>query len=103
MKIKKEIFNKYTLWGTLLVSGFILGGLVFHRPHKEKADQEQLVQEGKETIWTCAMHPQIRMDHSGQCPICGMDLIPLVQSTTPVNPDAVVMTEEGMKLAEIQT
>jgi Cu(I)/Ag(I) efflux system membrane fusion protein len=32
-----------------------------------------------------------------------MDLIPLVQSTAPLNPDAVVMTEEGIKLAEIQT
>ena len=49
------------------------------------------------------MHPQIRMDHPGKCPICGMDLIPLLQSTALVNPDAVVMTEEGIKLAEVQT
>ncbi|MCZ6805851.1 MAG: efflux RND transporter periplasmic adaptor subunit [Deltaproteobacteria bacterium] len=28
------------------------------------------------TVWTCSMHPQIRMDEPGQCPICGMDLIP---------------------------
>ncbi|MCG8558005.1 MAG: efflux RND transporter periplasmic adaptor subunit [Proteobacteria bacterium] len=28
------------------------------------------------TVWTCSMHPQIRMDASGSCPICGMDLIP---------------------------
>ena len=27
-------------------------------------------------VWTCSMHPQIRMDEPGQCPICGMDLIP---------------------------
>ena len=30
-----------------------------------------------ETIWTCAMHPQIRLHEPGQCPICGMDLIPV--------------------------
>lgn len=29
------------------------------------------------TIWTCSMHPQIRLPEPGQCPICGMDLIPL--------------------------
>jgi Cu(I)/Ag(I) efflux system membrane fusion protein len=103
MKIRKLMFNKYTLWSAILLSGFILGGLVFHRSHKEEAKQEQTAQESKVTIWTCAMHPQIRMDHPGKCPICGMDLIPLVQNSAPVNPDAIVMTEEGIKLAEVET
>jgi Cu+-exporting ATPase len=26
------------------------------------------------SIWTCPMHPEIRQDHSGNCPICGMAL-----------------------------
>ncbi|TCT10265.1 copper-transporting P-type ATPase [Paralcaligenes ureilyticus] len=26
------------------------------------------------TIYTCPMHPQIRQDHPGHCPICGMSL-----------------------------
>jgi Cu(I)/Ag(I) efflux system membrane fusion protein len=103
MKIKKLIFNKYTRWGAILLSGFILGGLVFHRSHKEEAKQVPITQESKVTIWTCAMHPQIRMDHPGKCPICGMDLIPLVQSTETMNPNAIVMTEEGIKLAEVET
>jgi Cu+-exporting ATPase len=29
------------------------------------------------TIWTCPMHPEIRRDGPGQCPICGMALEPL--------------------------
>jgi heavy metal translocating P-type ATPase len=29
-------------------------------------------------IWTCPMHPQIRQDHPGPCPICGMALEPEV-------------------------
>jgi len=28
--------------------------------------------------WTCSMHPQIKQPKPGKCPICGMDLIPLV-------------------------
>ena len=28
-------------------------------------------------IWTCPMHPQIRRDRPGQCPLCGMALEPL--------------------------
>jgi len=103
MKIKTLILNRYTLWFAILLSGFILGGVIFHKSHKVKTDNELTVQEKKETIWTCAMHPQIRMDHPGKCPICGMELIPLVQTTAPLDPDAIVMTEEGIKLAEVQT
>ncbi|MGB8365318.1 MAG: heavy metal translocating P-type ATPase [Rhizomicrobium sp.] len=29
-------------------------------------------------IYTCPMHPQIRQDHPGNCPICGMTLEPVV-------------------------
>jgi Cu+-exporting ATPase len=29
------------------------------------------------TIWTCPMHPEIRRDEPGACPICGMALEPL--------------------------
>jgi Cu+-exporting ATPase len=32
------------------------------------------------TIWTCPMHPQIRRDRPGNCPICGMALEPLMAS-----------------------
>ena len=28
-------------------------------------------------LWTCSMHPQIHQDHLGECPICGMALVPL--------------------------
>lgn len=33
--------------------------------------------------YTCPMHPQIEMDSPGQCPICGMDLIPVKKKTHP--------------------
>ncbi len=34
----------------------------------------------RDTIWTCSMHPQIRMHKPGKCPICFMDLIALAES-----------------------
>ncbi len=103
MKIKNFISNKYIRASLLVLAGLLLGLVIFHNSHKEKIIQVQTVNENKTTIWTCAMHPEIRMDHPGKCPVCGMDLIPLVQSIVPLNPDAVVMTEEGVKLAEVQT
>lgn len=30
------------------------------------------------TLWTCPMHPEIRRDGPGSCPICGMALEPVV-------------------------
>ena len=30
------------------------------------------------TIYTCPMHPEIRQDHPGNCPLCGMTLEPLL-------------------------
>jgi len=32
------------------------------------------------TVWTCPMHPEIRRDAPGACPICGMALEPLAPS-----------------------
>src|SRR6185369_2051618 len=39
------------------------------------------------TIYTCPMHPQIRQDHPGNCPICGMTLEPVMPSLEDDNPE----------------
>lgn len=30
--------------------------------------------------WTCTMHPSVKMKAPGKCPICGMDLVPVLKS-----------------------
>ncbi len=88
--------------GTLII-GIILGWLFFHSSHKTEVKQEQSTEVGKATIWTCAMHPQIHVDAPGKCPICGMDLIPLVQNDVPVDPGAIHLTKEAAELANVLT
>ena len=39
------------------------------------------------TIYTCPMHPQIRQDHPGTCPICGMSLEPLLPTLQEGDPE----------------
>ena len=97
------IKNSYFRSSLFVVAGIIVGWLLFHSSSNVKSSPNQTVKEAKKTIWTCAMHPQIRMDHPGKCPICGMDLIPLDQETASIDPDAIVMTDEAVKLAEVQT
>jgi Cu+-exporting ATPase len=52
-----------------------------------------LVQAAEGTIWTCPMHPQIRRNGPGQCPICGMALEPLEPSLEEgANPELIDMS-----------
>jgi P-type Cu+ transporter len=45
------------------------------------------------TIWTCPMHPEIRQDHPGPCPTCGMALEPeTVSADTGPSAELVDMT-----------
>ena len=109
MKIKINISKRdYNIIGITLLAGLFFGWLFFHGSGS-KTITEQVTEEHiheKSTIWTCSMHPQIRMDKSGKCPICGMDLIPLVEnddSEEAVSPDEIQMSESAMKLADVQT
>ncbi len=44
-------------------------------------------------IWTCPMHPEIRQDHPGTCPICGMALEPEAPSAQAApNPELADMS-----------
>ncbi len=45
------------------------------------------------TIYTCPMHPEIRQEGPGSCPICGMALEPeVVSADAPPNPELADMT-----------
>ena len=54
-------------------------------------------------MWTCSMHPQIMQPEPGDCPICGMDLIPAEAGADGLNVNEIKMTENAMALANIQT
>ena len=54
-------------------------------------------------MWTCSMHPQIMQPEPGDCPICGMDLIPAETGADGLAINEIKMTENAMALANIQT
>jgi len=106
MKAKEIISNTYVKASLLVIAGLFLGWLIFHHSETTVKTNEEAVHEHSETehqIWTCAMHPQIRKDEPGDCPICGMELIPLQSSNTEIDDQAIEMSESAMKLAEVQT
>jgi Cu(I)/Ag(I) efflux system membrane fusion protein len=86
-----------------LIVGIFLGWLFFHSSHKIENKQYQPSEVKRTTVWTCSMHPQIRMDKPGKCPICGMDLIPLQQNNASVDPASIHLTKEAAELANVLT
>jgi hypothetical protein len=44
------------------------------------------------STYTCPMHPQIRQDHPGSCPICGMALEPMLPTDDDENPELADFT-----------
>jgi membrane fusion protein, copper/silver efflux system len=50
------------------------GGWWWAAQRHEHTPQIQVSPEG-EVWWTCTMHPEVRMDAPGNCPICGMKLV----------------------------
>jgi membrane fusion protein, copper/silver efflux system len=99
-KILSKMIVQYILFS---VAGLFIGWLLFHSPKANNSNNIVSIQETKKTVWTCSMHPQIRKDKPGKCPICSMDLIPLVQNVESVDSNAVYLTPESAALANVQT
>jgi len=56
------------------------------------------------TIWTCAMHPQIRQPKPGRCPICGMKLIPVEPGAPQEGAERrLAVSDEAARLMEVET
>ncbi|MCL5130344.1 efflux RND transporter periplasmic adaptor subunit [Algibacter sp. L4_22] len=96
--------KKYIIYIAVLAVGLLLGWMFFggnttstetvHK-HNEATETNQM--------WTCSMHPQIMQPEAGDCPICGMDLIPAASSAKGLLADQFKLSKNAMALANIQT
>ena len=91
--------------GLAVIGGLLAGYLIFgNNPNKvsaEEHDHSQEMESGE--MWTCSMHPQIMQPEPGDCPICGMDLIPAESDADGLALDQFKMTKNAMALADIRT
>jgi Cu(I)/Ag(I) efflux system membrane fusion protein len=95
--------KKYRFYlGTLLV-GLFLGWLLFGNLSSTNTVHEHIEIADKNERWTCSMHPQILREAPGDCPICGMDLIPAETGADGLLADQFKLTANAMALANIQT
>ena len=54
-----------------------------------------------DVFYTCSMHPQVMQDRPGNCPICGMKLIP-VEKKKGTDSDAIILSDQQIQLGNIQ-
>ncbi len=111
----KNILNKIKQNYKLIIALLLVGSTIGFAIGKSNSNTSEIAKiqieehehdlELKNGTWTCSMHPQIKQKKSGDCPICGMDLIPMktIESTDLTNPNEIQLTESAIKLAQVQT
>ncbi|MBT8306764.1 MAG: efflux RND transporter periplasmic adaptor subunit, partial [Maribacter sp.] len=66
-------YKKYLIAVGILIAGIIIGN-IFSGGSSEASHEEgehEYVQDPETQLWTCSMHPQIKLEEPGNCPICG--------------------------------
>jgi len=106
---KKRTYGTYLL---LILGGILLGWLLFgrggngdvHDDHGHDQDHTE-IPGSADVEYTCSMHPQVRQDEPGDCPICGMDLIPASDEDDHQDDDPFLFTmqESHMRWANVRT
>ena len=111
MNISIDFKRTARIAGILLI-GLFLGWLFFGgTPADQSATMDEHISEAHtdeqgEIVYTCSMHPSVEQTEPGDCPICGMELIPKNQGaegSDEDNPYQVTMTDAASRLADIQT
>ena len=105
--------NKNVLYiGIAVIAGLFAGYLIFGGSTKTSttntvnsniSEDHNHSGESVAQMWTCSMHPQILQPEPGDCPICGMDLIPAETSADGLALNEIKMTKNAMALANVQT
>jgi len=95
--------NKIVIYIGILAVGLLLGWFLFGNSSAKETEHNHKATTETNQMWTCSMHPQIMQPEAGDCPICGMDLIPAESSSEGLLADQFKLTENSMALANIQT
>lgn len=95
--------KKYIIYIAILAGGLLLGYVFFGTSNEGNSNTTEVSESSESQMWTCSMHPQIMQPEPGDCPICGMDLIPAESGAEGLALNEIKMTKNAMALANIQT
>ncbi|WP_194974991.1 efflux RND transporter periplasmic adaptor subunit [Aquiflexum lacus] len=85
-----------------LIFGAVAGWMIRGGEEHPAEEHTHIDEEGVE--YTCSMHPQIRQNEPGQCPLCGMALTPVSNNKGgESSPFVLEITPEAVALSNVQT
>ena len=86
----------------LLLVGIVIGWILWgNSTTTNKSYPSEAIETSN--VWTCSMHPQIRKDVSGDCPICGMDLIIHINNHSTTNLKHISLDNRLIESIGVQT
>jgi len=102
----KPIFSKTNILIALAVFVVIGGALLILL--QEPDGSADTTTEASGQIWTCSMHPQVRLPKPGKCPICSMPLIPAKPAAKPASTNEdfgsmLELSEHARAMASVET
>jgi len=97
--------KKYIIYIAILAAGLVLGYVFFGNAGTGASGNSEISEsaDAGPQMWTCSMHPQIMQPEPGDCPLCGMDLIPAESGAEGLAVNEIKMSKNAMALANIQT
>jgi Cu(I)/Ag(I) efflux system membrane fusion protein len=65
-------------WMTIALMTLVLGAAI---PAMTGCKTSEVAANGSQTVkYTCPMHPEVVLDTPGNCPICGMTLVEVINT-----------------------
>src|SRR5687767_14567178 len=84
----------------VIVAAIAAAGGWFAARHQHRPAGAAAASEGK--IYSCSMHPQIRSNKPGKCPICGMELAPIGTGQAPSD-GSIMLSSNVINVLHVQT
>lgn len=103
--------KKWGIYIGLVFSGILLGYLFFgtiksseNEGNTSSVNEDSLVAQSKSFgRWTCSMHPHVKGEENGTCPLCAMDLVFMEESAEEPSDFQFEMNPDALALANIET
>ena len=88
----------------LLIAGASVAGCLVGRATYRPATAETTAPAPAQEVFTCSMHPQVRLDRPGKCPICEMPLIPADAAPSGVEGTPTLqLSDRALAMASVET
>lgn len=83
-------------------TGYLLGRGA--HPQRSTATGPAASPSAAAQVYTCSMHPQVRLDRPGKCPICEMPLIPASAAGTGAGGEPILqLSDHALAMASVET